>query len=82
MRQRDLDRSEKQKDREAARESSLLMAGVLSRLVQGVDSSVGSSTTSKKTSENIVFQYQPDEEGVSEPFPLAVTLTSLSDLLR
>ena len=82
MRQRELDRSEKQKDRDAARESSLLMAGVLSRLVQGVDSSVGSSTTSKKTSEDVVFQYKPDAEGVSEPFPLAVTLTSLSDLLR
>jgi len=36
MRQRELDRMEKQKDRDAARESSLLMAGVLSRLVHGV----------------------------------------------
>ena len=82
-RQRELDREaskeEKQKDRDRAREdnlqSNLLIAGVLARILPGASDQV-----EKTKPKNLEVQYKPANG--SEPFPLAVSLSTLSSLLR
>ena len=82
--QRALDREEKHKDREEARErtreSNLLFAGVLSRLIPGSSNgNVDSDASRVAANRQVDIQYYP--ETGSEPFPLTVTITTLQVLL-
>ena len=80
-RQREIERNEtredKDKDREDRKQSQMLMAGVFSRLIPG-----GSTPTDlgQRNNKDIKLQYKPDNG--SEPFPMIVTLSTLSALLR
>ena len=82
--QRELDREEKQKDREAAREfareSNIVLASVISRIIPGASSSSSETAITRHGKKCVELQYHP--EVGSEPFPLLVTLTTLQGLLR
>ena len=79
------DREEKQRDREDRMQANLLMAGVMSRILPGAaENTPGHGGNPQGMSGNlkrqVEVQYHP-EEG-SQPFPVVLTLSTLSVLLR